>query len=151
MKTVVIYHKAVSKLVFMKISFIFKIIVICQTFRLMVYRQNYHLSSKLQSSKYYHVQSNSSFIMETIVTSRDAWIVETISRVQEAIKIKVKTVANSLGWECFSNYDGVPFNFAIKLYTQHYLFLFSFLKHRDFKFFVISIFAVVKERVANSK
>ena len=57
--------------------------------------------------------------METIVTSRSAWIVETISRAWEAMKIKVKTVANSLGWECFDNYDGVSFNFAIKLYTEH--------------------------------
>ena len=32
MKTVVIYHEAVSKLVFMKISFIIKIIVNSQTF-----------------------------------------------------------------------------------------------------------------------
>ena len=30
-------------------------------------------------------------------------------------------------------------------------FLFSFLKYRDFMFFVISIFAVVKERVVNIK
>ena len=33
MKTDVIYHEAVSRLVFMKISFIIKIIVNCQTFR----------------------------------------------------------------------------------------------------------------------
>ena len=55
--------------------------------------------------------------METIVTSRSTWIVETISRVWEAMK--VTTVANSLGWKCFGNYDGVPFNFAIKLYREH--------------------------------
>ena len=36
--------------------------------------------------------------METIVTSRSTWIVETISRVWEAMKTKFKTVANSLGW-----------------------------------------------------
>ena len=65
--------------------------------------------------------------------------------------MKVKTVANSLGWECFSNDDAVPFNFAVKLYTEHYYFLFSFLKYRDFMFFVLSIFVVVKERVVNSK
>ena len=51
MKTVVIYHEAVSKLVFMKKSFIIKIIVNRQTFRyllmlsfivkIIVYRQNY--------------------------------------------------------------------------------------------------------------
>ena len=51
MKTIVIYHKAVSKLVFMKILFIIKIIVNCQTFRdllilwfiikIIVYRRNY--------------------------------------------------------------------------------------------------------------
>ena len=35
------------------------------------------------------------------------------------MKIKVKSVANSLEWECFGNYDGVPFNFAVKLYTEH--------------------------------
>ena len=57
--------------------------------------------------------------MEAIVTSRSTWIVETISRVWEAVKIEVKTVANSLGWECVGNYDGVPFNFAMKLYTEH--------------------------------
>ena len=55
--------------------------------------------------------------METIVTSRSTGIVDTISRVWEATK--VKTVANSLGWECFGNYDGVPFDFAIKLHTEH--------------------------------
>ena len=32
-----------------------------------------------------------------------------------------------------------------------YFYLFSFLKHCDFVFFVISIFVVVKEHVANSK
>ena len=57
--------------------------------------------------------------METIVTSRSTYIVETISRVWKTMKIKVKKVANSLGWECFSNYDGMPFNFAIKLYMVH--------------------------------
>ena len=35
------------------------------------------------------------------------------------MKIKVKTVANSLGQECIGNYDGVFFNFAIKLYAEH--------------------------------
>ena len=53
MKTVVIYHEAVSKLVFMKISYI-KIIVNRQTFRhllilsfivkIIVYRRNYRRS-----------------------------------------------------------------------------------------------------------
>ena len=57
--------------------------------------------------------------MEIIVTSRSTWIVEIISRAWEAMKIKVKTVANSLGWECFGNYDGLPLNFAIKLYMEH--------------------------------
>ena len=57
--------------------------------------------------------------METIATSRSTRIVKTISKVWEAMKIKVKTVVNSLGWECFGNYDGVPFNFPIKLYTEH--------------------------------
>ena len=51
MKTVVVYHKAVSKLVFMEISLIIKIIVNRQTFRyllilsfivkIIVYRRNY--------------------------------------------------------------------------------------------------------------
>ena len=51
MKTAVIYHEAVSKLVFMKILFIIKIIVNCQFFcyllillfivKIIVYRQNY--------------------------------------------------------------------------------------------------------------
>ena len=51
MKTVVIYHEAVSKLVFMKISFIIKIIVNSQTFlyllilsfivKIIVHRRNY--------------------------------------------------------------------------------------------------------------
>ena len=51
METVVIYHEAVSKLVFMKISFIIKIIVNRETFRyllvllfivkIIVYRCNY--------------------------------------------------------------------------------------------------------------
>ena len=51
MKTVLIYHKAVSKLVFMKISFIIRIIFNRQTFRyllilsfivkIIVYRRNY--------------------------------------------------------------------------------------------------------------
>ena len=53
--------------------------------------------------------------MKTIVTSRSTWFVETISRVCETMKIKVKTMANSEGWECFGNYNKVPFNFAIKL------------------------------------
>ena len=57
--------------------------------------------------------------METIVTSGGTRIVKTISKIWEAMKIKVKTVVNSLGWECFRNYDEVPFNFAIKLYTEH--------------------------------
>ena len=57
--------------------------------------------------------------METIVTSGGTRIVKTISKVWETMKIKVKTVVNSLGWECFGNYDEVPFNFAIKLYTEH--------------------------------
>ena len=35
--------------------------------------------------------------METIVTSQSTWIVKTISRVWEAMKIKVKTIENSLG------------------------------------------------------
>ena len=70
MKTVIIYHEAVSKLVFMKISFIIKIIVNRQTFsyllilsfivkilaycrnyhcdqNIIVYRQNHHSSWKL--------------------------------------------------------------------------------------------------------
>ena len=47
--------------------------------------------------------------METIVASQSTWIVKTVSRVWEVIKIKVKTVANSLGWDCFGNYDGVLF------------------------------------------
>ena len=70
MKTVLIYHEAVSKLVFMKISFIIKIIVNHQTFRyllilsfiakiivycrnycrcqnIIVYRQNHRSSWKL--------------------------------------------------------------------------------------------------------
>ena len=67
MKTVVIYHEAVSKLVFMKILFIIKIFAFID---LIVYCRNYSLSSKLSSSsKYYHVLSKSSFIMETMVTS----------------------------------------------------------------------------------
>ena len=51
MKTVVIYHEAVSKLAFMKISFIIKIIVNRQAFRnlltvsfiakIIIYRRNY--------------------------------------------------------------------------------------------------------------
>ena len=57
--------------------------------------------------------------MEAIVTSGSTWIVETISRVWEATKIKVKTVANSLRWERLGNNDGVSFNFTIKLYTEH--------------------------------
>ena len=57
--------------------------------------------------------------METIVTSGSTWIVETISRVWKATKIKVKTVANSLRWERLGNNDGVSFNFTIKLYTEH--------------------------------
>ena len=127
----------------MKISFIIKIIVNRQIFhyllilsliiKITVYHRNYRRrqniivyrlvvkisSCTLSSSKYHRVPSNSSFMMETIVTSRSTWIVETISRVWEAMKIKVKTVANSLGWESFGNYDGVPFNFAIKLYIEH--------------------------------
>ena len=55
--------------------------------------------------------------METIVTSRSNWIVETPSRVWEATK--VKTVSDSLGWESFDHYHGVLFNFVIKLYTKH--------------------------------
>ena len=35
--------------------------------------------------------------METIVTSQSTGIVKTISRVWEAMKIKVKTIENSLG------------------------------------------------------
>ena len=52
MKAVVIYHEAVSKLVFMKILFIIKIILNRQTFRYLfilsfivifiAYRRNYH-------------------------------------------------------------------------------------------------------------
>ena len=57
--------------------------------------------------------------METTVTSRSTWIAKTISRVWEAMKIKVKTVAYFLGWKCFGNYDGLPFNFAIKLHMTH--------------------------------
>ena len=74
---------------------------------------------KQYRNQYYRVSSKSLFIVETIVTSQITWIVKTISRVWEAMKIKVKTIANSLGWECFDNYDGVPFNFAIKLYREH--------------------------------
>ena len=57
--------------------------------------------------------------METLVTSQSTWIVETISRVWEDIKMKVKLAASSLGLEFFSNYNGVPFNFASKLYTEY--------------------------------
>ena len=101
MKAVIIYHEAVSKLVFMKTSFISKIIVNRQTFSLfidlIVYRQNYSLLPKLMPlSNYCRVLSKSSFTMETILTSRSTWIVETMSRVWEAMKVKVKKVANSL-------------------------------------------------------
>ena len=76
---------------------------------LIVYCQNYSLSLKLSLlSKFYCVLLKS-FIMETIVASQSTWIVKTVSRVWEVIKIKVKTVANSLGWDCFGNYDGVFF------------------------------------------
>ena len=76
---------------------------------LIVYCQNYSLSLKLPLlSKFYFVLLKS-FIMETIVASQSTWIVKTVSRVWEVIKIKVKTVANSLGWDCFGNYDGVLF------------------------------------------
>ena len=74
---------------------------------LIVYCQNYSLSLKLSLlSKFYCVLLKS-FIMETIVASQSTWIVKTVSRVWEVIK--VKTVANSLGWDCFGNYDGVLF------------------------------------------
>ena len=101
MKAVVIYHEAVSKLVFMKTSLVSKIIVNRQTFLLfidlIVYSQNYSLLPKLLPlSNYYRVLSKPSFIMETILTSQSTWIAETVSRVREAIKVKVKTVANSL-------------------------------------------------------
>ena len=76
---------------------------------LIVYCQNYSLSLKLSLlSKFYCVLLKS-FIMETIVASQSTWIVKTVSRVWEVIKIKVKTVTNSLGWDCFGNYDGVLF------------------------------------------
>ena len=123
MKTVIIYHEAVSKLIFMRISFIVKIIVHRQTFRyllflsfivkIIVYLRN---NRRCQNIIMYR---QSSFIMETIVTSGSTWIVETISRVWEATKIKVKTVANSLKWERLGNNDGVSFNFTIKLYTEY--------------------------------
>ena len=67
------------------------------------------------------------------------------------MKTKVKTVANSLGWECFGNYNGVPFNLPLNYIWNINFFLFNFLKYCDFMFFVISIFAVVKECVVNNK
>ena len=120
---------------------------------LIVYRQSYSFSSKLSSlSKSYCAQLKLPFIIETILSSRSTWIFETISRVWEATKIKVQTVANSLVWECFDNYDGVLFNFAIKLYTELLnFFLYRFLKIMVLCFFSISNFVVVKEYVVNSK
>ena len=71
--------------------------IIHQQIDLIVYRQNYSLLPKLMPlSNYCRVLSKSSFTMETILTSRSTWIVETISRVWEAMKVKVKTVANFL-------------------------------------------------------
>ena len=70
--------------------------------------------------------------METIVTSPSTWIVETISRVWEAMM------------ECF-------LILSLNYIRNINLFLFSFLKYRDFMFFVISIFVVVKDYVVNSK
>ena len=148
LKTVVIYHEAVSKLVFVKISFSIKIIVNRQTFHYLLIFWSYCLSSKLSSSsKYYRVSWNSLFIMETVVTSRSTWIVKTIPRVWEAMKIKVKTVVNSLNWSVSATMTECLLIWPLNYIRSINFFLFSFLKCCDFMFFAISIFVVVKEHV----
>ena len=69
------------------------------------------------------------------------------------MKIKVKTVGNSLRWENIGNCEGVPFNFAIKLYTNHQFLFIQFFEISIviLRFFVISIFVVVKDHVRNRK
>ena len=77
MKTVVIYHKALSKLVFMKISFIIKIIFNSQTFcyllilsfivKIIVYRQSYHRCQKIiVCSQNYLLSSKLYFLVEVL-------------------------------------------------------------------------------------
>ena len=67
MKTVVIYHETVSKLVFMKISFIIKIIVNRQAFcnllilsfivKIIIYRRNYRPRQNIIEYRQNHCSS----------------------------------------------------------------------------------------------
>ena len=76
--------------------------------------------------------------METLVTSRSTWIVETISRVWEATK--VKTVANSMGESVVATTMECVLIFLLKCLWNITFFLYSFfLKNRDFVFYLINI------------
>ena len=88
--------------------------------------------------------------METIVTSQSTWIVEAISKIWEAMKINVKHWQILWGGSVLATTMECLLISSLNNLRNIIFFLFSFLKYRDFMFFFISIFIVVKERDVNT-